>query len=62
MANSVRSIHESLYHNLLDIKQRCEAMLFLNLPSRDLAQSSWSVSDVQVSNTLLSGEGGQIQK
>lgn len=49
VANSMRSVQESLYYNLSDIKQRCESMLFLNLPPRELAQASWSVLDVQVS-------------
>lgn len=48
VASSIRTIEESLYHNLLDMRQRCESMLFRNLPPRDLAQASWSVLDVQV--------------
>jgi mediator of RNA polymerase II transcription subunit 12 len=33
-------------------------MLFLNLPSRELAQASWSVIDVQVRNTVFIVESG----
>ena len=48
MAEQIRSAKSTLHHNLADIKSRCEAMLFHNIPSLDVAKSDWSIMDVKV--------------
>ena len=48
MAEQIRSAKSILHRNLADIKSRCEAMLFHNIPSLDVAKSDWSIMDVKV--------------
>lgn len=48
MAEQIRFAKSALHRNLADIKSRCEAMLFRNNPSLDVAKSDWSIMDVKV--------------
>jgi hypothetical protein len=48
IAEQIRVSESTLYRNLADIKSRCEAMLFRNIPSLDVAKSDWSIMDVKV--------------
>ena len=48
MAEQIRFAKSTLHRNLADIKSRCEAMLFRNAPSLDVAKSDWSILDVKV--------------
>lgn len=48
IAERIRFAKNTLHRNLADIKSRCEAMLFRNIPSLDVAKSDWSVMDVKV--------------
>ena len=47
-AEQIRFTKSTLHRNLADIKSRCEAMLFHNMPSLDVAKSDWSIMDVKV--------------
>jgi len=47
-AEQIRFAKNTLHRNLADIKSRCEAMLFHNMPSLDVAKSDWSIMDVKV--------------
>jgi hypothetical protein len=49
VAEQIRFAKNTLHRNLADIKSRCEAMLFRNFPSLDVAKSDWSILDVKVS-------------
>lgn len=48
VAEQIRFAKGVLHRNLADIKSRCEAMLFRNMPSPDVAKSDWSIMDVKV--------------
>lgn len=48
VAEQIRVSNNILYQNLGDVKSRCEAMLFRNIPSMDVAKSDWSIMDVKV--------------
>ena len=52
MAEQIRFAKSTLHRNLADIKSRCEAMLFRNIPSLDVAKSDWSIMDVKVCSTF----------
>lgn len=52
VAEQIRFAKSSLHRNLADIKSRCEAMLFHNMPSLDVAKSDWSIMDVKVRAVL----------
>jgi hypothetical protein len=52
-AEQIRFAKSILYRNLADIKSRCEAMLFHNLPSLVVAKSDWSIMDVKVTIHLV---------
>ena len=48
ITEQIRFAKSTLHRNLADIESRCEAMLFRNIPSLDVAKSDWSVMDVKV--------------
>lgn len=48
IAEQIRFAKNTLHQNLGDIKSRCEAMLFRNIPSLEVAKSDWSIMDVKV--------------
>lgn len=52
MAEQIRFAKNTLHRNLGDIKSRCDAMLFHNIPSLDVAKSDWSIMDVKVCSRL----------
>ena len=47
-AEQIRFAKDTLHRNVADIRSRCEAMLFHNMPSLDVAKSDWSIMDVKV--------------
>ena len=47
-AEQIRFAKNTLHRNVADIRSRCEAMLFHNMPSLDVAKSDWSIMDVKV--------------
>ena len=57
IAEQIRFAKSTLHRNLADIKSRCDAMLFRNTPSLDVAKSDWSIMDVKVCSirTLIPG-------
>lgn len=48
VAEQIRFAQNTLHRNLADIRSRCEAMLFRNFPSLEVAKSDWSILDVKV--------------
>ena len=48
IAEQIRFSKGALYRNLADVRSRCEAMLFRNIPSLEVAKSDWSIMDVKV--------------
>jgi len=53
IAEQIRFAKTALHRNLADIKSRCDAMLFRNIPSLDVAKSDWSIMDVKVCPTCI---------